>query len=102
MLDLKYNPVARTCQAPLQLKSNGGVFIVNDFGRQAEPPQKRVNRWIVPLDEAALIHLIKVKYPTIDNRFANYQPIFLIDQMIAICDFEGIADQMSPALIDRA
>jgi predicted ATPase with chaperone activity len=174
MLDLVYNPVARTYQAPLQLKSTGGVFIVDDLGRQAEPPQKLVNRWIVPLeesrdilalqsgekfevpfdtlvifstnfhpneifdkaalrriffkikidgpsqedflkifamvarkrkmplDEATLVHLLKVKYPTIDNIYANYQPIFLIDQMIAICNFEGIPYQMSPELIDRA
>ena len=174
MLDLTYNPTARTYQAPLQLKSTGGVFIVDDLGRQAEPPQKLVNRWIVPLeenrdilalqsgekftvpfdtlvifstnfhpneifdkaalrriffkikidgpnqedflkifamvarkrkmplDEASLVHLLKVKYPEIDNIYANYQPIFLIDQMIAICDFEGMPYQMSPDLIDRA
>jgi len=174
MLDLVYNPTARTYQAPLQLKSTGGIFIVDDLGRQAEPPQKLVNRWIVPLeegrdilalqsgekfevpfdtlvifstnfhpneifdkaalrriffkikidgpnqemflrifamvarrkgmplDEAALLHLLKEKYPTIDNVFANYQPVFLIDQMIAICQFEGLPLQMSPELIDRA
>ncbi len=174
MLDLVYNPTARTYQAPLQLKSTGGIFIVDDLGRQAEPPQKLVNRWIVPLeeakdilalqsgekfevpfdtlvifstnfhpneifdraalrriffkikidgpsqedflkifamvarkrkmplDEATLIHLLKVLYPTIQNVYANYQPIFLIDQMIAICNFEGIPYQMSPELIDRA
>ncbi len=174
MLDLVYNPTARTYQAPLQLKSTGGIFIVDDLGRQAEPPQALVNRWIVPLeeskdilalqsgekfevpfdtlvifstnfhpneifdmaalrriffkikidgpsqenflkifalvakkkgmqlDEGALVHLLKVKYPTIDNVYANYQPVFLIDQMIAICDFEGIPYQMSPDLIDRA
>jgi len=174
MLDLTYNPTARTYTAPLQLKSTGGVFIVDDLGRQSEPPQKLVNRWIVPLEESkdiltlqsgekfevpfdtlvifstnfhpnaifdkaalrriffkikidgpsqenflkifalvarkkgmslnekALIHLLKVKYPTIDNVYANYQPVFLIDQMIAICDFEGIPHQMSPELIDRA
>jgi hypothetical protein len=174
MLDLVYNPVARTYQAPLQLKSTGGVFIIDDLGRQEEPPQKIVNRWIVPLeegrdilalqsgekfevpfdtlvifstnfhpneifdkaalrriffkikidgpsqenflkifalvarkkkmpiDEASLVHLLKRKYPTIDNVYANYQPIFLIDQMIAICEFEGIPYQMTPSLIDRA
>jgi hypothetical protein len=174
MLDLKYNPTARTYQAPLQLKATGGVFIVDDLGRQAEPPQKLVNRWIVPLeeardilalqsgekftvpfdtlvifstnfhpneifdgaalrriffkikidgpnqenylkifamvarkrgmplDEATLVHLMKVKYPTIENTYANYQPVFLIDQMISICEFEGIPYQMSPELIDRA
>ncbi|MEJ2023194.1 MAG: ATPase, partial [Maritimibacter sp.] len=56
----------------------------------------------VPLDEASLVHLLKKKYPTIDNIYANYQPIFLIEQMMAICDFEGIPYQMTPELIDRA
>lgn len=174
MLDLVYNPTAKTYQAPLQLKSTGGIFIVDDLGRQAEPPQALVNRWIVPLEESkdilalqsgekfevpfdtlvifstnfhpneifdqaalrriffkikidgpnqenflkifamvarkrnmplnekALIHLLKVKYPTIDNVYANYQPIFLIDQMISICEFEGMPYQMTPELIDRA
>ena len=174
MLDLVYNPTARTYQAPLQLKSTGGIFIVDDLGRQAEPPQKLVNRWIVPLEEArdilalqsgekfevpfdtlvifstnfhpneifdqaalrriffkikidgpdqqnflkifsmvakkkkmalcekSLIHLLKTKYPTIKNVYANYQPVFLIDQMIAVCDFEGWPYKMTPELIDRA
>ncbi|MFQ6776342.1 ATPase [Cereibacter sphaeroides] len=174
MLDLTYNPVARTYQAPLQLKATGGIFIVDDLGRQAEPPQKLVNRWIVPLeenrdilalqsgekftvpfdtlvifstnfhpneifdgaalrriffkikvdgpsqenflkifamvakkrkmplDETALVHLMKAKFPTIDNRYANYMPVYLIDQMISVCDFEGLPYQMTPALIDRA
>ncbi len=56
----------------------------------------------MPLDEPALVHLLKDKYPTIDNVYANYQPVFLIDQMIAICEFEGIPYQMTPDLIDRA
>ena len=174
MLDLNYNPTSRTYQAPLQLKATGGIFIIDDLGRQAEPPQKIVNRWIVPLEEArdiltlqsgekftvpfdtlvifstnfhpnqifdgaalrriffkikidgpsqenflkifamvarkkklpldetALMHLMKVKFPTIENNYANYQPVFLIDQMIAVCDFENIPYQMTPELIDRA
>ncbi|MEY8841196.1 ATPase, partial [Cribrihabitans sp. XS_ASV171] len=56
----------------------------------------------IPLDEPSLVHLLKVKYPTIENVYANYQPVFLIDQMIAICEFEGIPYQMTPELIDRA
>ncbi len=56
----------------------------------------------MPLDEKAIIHLLKVKYPTINNNYANYQPIFLIDQMIAICEFEGLPYHMTPDLIDRA
>lgn len=50
MLDLNFNPVSRTYQAPLQLKSSGGVFIVDDLGRQSTPPQTLVNRWIVPME----------------------------------------------------
>ncbi len=174
MLDLKYNSVSRTYQAPLQFKATGGVFIIDDLGRQEEPPQAIVNRWIVPmemnydilslqsgekfivpfdtlvifstnfhpndifdqaalrrifykikidgpdqsdflkifalvarkrkipLDEETLIYLLQKKYPTIQNVYANYQPVFLIDQMIAICDFEGKSRHMSPELIDRA
>ncbi len=51
MLDLNYNPVSKTYQAPLQMKSSGGVFIVDDLGRQKEPPQTLINRWIVPMEE---------------------------------------------------
>jgi len=174
MLDLKFNPVSRTYQAPLQFKATGGVFIIDDLGRQEEPPQAIVNRWIVPmemnydilalqsgekfvvpfdtlvifstnfhpndifdqaalrrifykikidgpdqadflkifamvakkrkmpLDEDTIVYLIQKKYPTIKNIYANYQPVFLIDQMIAICDFEGKARHMSPELIERA
>jgi hypothetical protein len=36
--------------APLQMKSNNGVLIVDDFGRQRVPPATLLNRWIVPLD----------------------------------------------------
>ncbi|WP_417522977.1 ATPase [Marinovum sp.] len=174
MLDLVYNPTARTYQAPLQLKSSGGIFIVDDLGRQEEPPQSLVNRWIVPLeesrdilalqsgekfevpfdtlvvfstnfhpneifdqaalrriffkikidgpgqkdflkifalvakkkklplDEASLIHLLQKKYPTIDNVYANYQPVFLIDQILSICAFEGVSPRMTPEYVDRA
>jgi predicted ATPase with chaperone activity len=174
MLDLNYNAVSRTYQASLQLKSTGGVFIVDDLGRQEEPPQALINRWIVPmenaydilalqsgekfevpfdtlvifstnfhpneifdqaalrriffkvkidgptqeqflkifalvakkkgipLDQASLVHLLRHKYPSIGHNYANYHPVFLCDQIKAICDFEGIAYQMRPDFIDRA
>ncbi|MFY0690642.1 MAG: ATPase [Paracoccaceae bacterium] len=174
MLDLNYNATSRTYQASLQLKSTGGVFIVDDLGRQEEPPQALINRWIVPmeagydilalqsgekfevpfdtlvifstnfhpnemfdgaalrriffkikidgptqeeflkvfamvakkkkvpLNEEALIHLLKKKYPGIDMQFANYHANFLIDQMMSVCEYEGIPYQMTPNLIDRA
>jgi hypothetical protein len=50
MLDLTFNPIAKFHEAPLQLKANGGVFLVDDFGRQRMRPEDLLNRWIVPLE----------------------------------------------------
>jgi DNA-binding PadR family transcriptional regulator len=50
MLDLTFNPISKFYEAPLQLKANGGVFLVDDFGRQRMRPQDLLNRWIVPLE----------------------------------------------------
>jgi len=50
MLDLRFNPMSKFYEAPIQLKANGGVFLVDDFGRQKQRPQDLLNRWIVPLE----------------------------------------------------
>ena len=50
MLDLTFNSLAKFYEAPIQLKANGGVFLVDDFGRQRVRPQELLNRWIVPLE----------------------------------------------------
>ena len=50
MLDLSFNPLAKFYEAPIQLKANGGVFLIDDFGRQRMRPQDLLNRWIVPLE----------------------------------------------------
>lgn len=174
MLDLNYNPVSRTYQAPLQLKASGGVFIVDDLGRQTEPPQSLINRWIVPMEggydilslqsgqkfmvpfdtlvifstnfapaelfdgaalrriyykvlvdgpsrddfikifvkiskhykikpeESVLAHLLKNKYPEVNNLFASYHAPFLVDQMLAIAEYEQRPRAMSIDLVDRA
>jgi hypothetical protein len=174
MLELKYNPNSKTYQAPLQLKAAGGVFIVDDLGRQAESPQSLINRWIVPmeggedilslqsgekftvpfdtlvifstnfhpnkifdgaalrriffkilieapsredmlqifmlvakaknftLDKQALIYLFGEKYDTVNHKYAAYQAPFLIEQMISICEYQGLPRVMSPELIDQA
>ena len=49
-LDLQYDRQAKVYQAPFQMKANGGVLIVDDFGRQRVPPRDLLNRWIVPLE----------------------------------------------------
>jgi hypothetical protein len=50
MLDLTFNSISKFYEAPLQLKANGGVFLVDDFGRQRIRPEDLLNRWIVPLE----------------------------------------------------
>jgi hypothetical protein len=51
MLDLKYNAVAKFYEAPLQMKANGGIFMIDDFGRQQVRAMDLLNRWIVPLEK---------------------------------------------------
>src|SRR5262249_11723979 len=50
MLDLKYSAEANYYQAPLHVKANGGIFLIDDFGRQLCSPKELLNRWIVPLE----------------------------------------------------
>jgi hypothetical protein len=49
-LDLIWDPVAKYYEAPFQMKANGGMFLIDDFGRQQMDPQDLLNRWIVPLE----------------------------------------------------
>jgi predicted ATPase with chaperone activity len=49
-LELIYDPIAKTYEAPLQMKANNGLFVVDDFGRQQLRPRDLLNRWIVPLE----------------------------------------------------
>ena len=51
MLDLKYNPTGKFYEAPLQMKANGGIFMIDDFGRQQVRAMDLLNRWIVPLEK---------------------------------------------------
>jgi hypothetical protein len=51
MLDLRYNPEANFYQAPIHFKANGGVFLIDDFGRQQCSPKELLNRWILPLED---------------------------------------------------
>jgi predicted ATPase with chaperone activity len=50
MLDLQLNPITKFYAAPLQMKANNGVLVIDDFGRERIHPQELLNRWIVPLD----------------------------------------------------
>lgn len=50
MLDLAHEADSGVYLAPLQLKANNGIFVIDDFGRQSASPEELLNRWIVPLD----------------------------------------------------
>jgi hypothetical protein len=51
VLDLVYDRFARIYEAPLQVKANGGMLLIDDFGRQQVQPRQLLNRWIVPLEK---------------------------------------------------
>jgi hypothetical protein len=51
MLDLSFNEISKFYEAPFQVKANGGVFLIDDFGRQLVRPKDLLNRWIVPLEK---------------------------------------------------
>jgi predicted ATPase with chaperone activity len=51
MLELSYNQIGKFYEAPLQLKANCGIFMIDDFGRQLVRSLDLLNRWIVPLEK---------------------------------------------------
>lgn len=50
-LDLVYDTTNKYYEAPFQMKANGGIFLIDDFGRQQVRPRDLLNRWIVPLEK---------------------------------------------------
>jgi predicted ATPase with chaperone activity len=50
MLDLEFDTTSKFYEAPSQVKALGGVFIIDDFGRQLVQPRDLLNRWIIPLE----------------------------------------------------
>jgi predicted ATPase with chaperone activity len=49
-LDLVFNETLKFYEAPFQVKANGGILLIDDFGRQQVRPRDLLNRWIVPLE----------------------------------------------------
>lgn len=73
MLDLSFNSVSKFYDAPLQLKANNGIYLIDDFGRQKATPAEILNRWIVPMER-------RVDYLTFQNGTKMHVPFeaFLI------------------------
>jgi len=66
-LDLTYSPESKVYEAPLQMKANCGMFLIDDFGRQQCSPTALLNRWIVPLEKHVdylnMVTGVKIKVP---------------------------------------
>lgn len=50
-LELIYDRINKYYEAPFQMKANGGMFLIDDFGRQQVRPRDLLNRWIVPMEK---------------------------------------------------
>ena len=86
MLDLTFNPIAKFHEAPLQLKANGGVFLVDDFGRQRMRPEDLLNRWIVPLES-------RVDYLTLHTGKKFQVPFDVLSVFATNLDPASLADE---------
>ena len=85
-LDLVYNPRLGFYRAPVQTKANGGVLIIDDFGRQRCSPQALLNRWIVPLERRydyltlQTGQKISIPFSTFVVFATNIKPADLVDE----------------------
>ncbi len=85
-LEITPNPATGVAEAPLQLKSNCGTLVIDDFGRQQVAPSALLNRWIVPLEKRYdFLNLtsgrkIRVPFDQLVIFSTNLQPRDLVDE----------------------
>ncbi|PYV12924.1 MAG: hypothetical protein DMG07_15955 [Acidobacteria bacterium] len=91
MLDLQFNPVTKFYSAPVQMKANDGVLIIDDFGRQRLRPEELLNRWVVPLDR-------KIDFLTLAGGKKIEVPFELLVVFATNLDPAGLVD---PAFLRR-
>jgi SpoVK/Ycf46/Vps4 family AAA+-type ATPase len=86
LLELSYNPTTGFYRAPVQALANGGVLVIDDFGRQHCAPRDLLNRWIVPLESGidflTLQTGLKFELPfaTLVVFATNIKPAELVDE----------------------
>ena len=91
MLDLDFDPYSKYYEAPLQMKAIGGIFIIDDFGRQRVRPNELLNRWIFPLER-------KVDYLTLHTG-KKFEMLF--DQLVIFATNFPPEELMDPAQLRR-
>jgi predicted ATPase with chaperone activity len=91
MLDLDFDPHSKYYEAPLQMKAIGGIFVIDDFGRQRVRPHELLNRWIFPLER-------KLDYLTLHTgkKFS-----VLFDQLVIFATNFPPEELMDPAQLRR-
>jgi hypothetical protein len=91
MLDLDFDPISKYYEAPLQVKAVGGVFVIDDFGRQLVRPRDLLNRWIIPLEK-------KVDYLTLHTGKKFEVPF---DELVIFSTNLDPAELSDPAFLRR-
>ena len=85
-LELSYNPTSGFYRAPVQAIANGGVLVIDDFGRQQVAPRDLLNRWIVPLESRVDFltlqsgQKIEVPFMVLVIFATNIKPAELVDE----------------------
>ena len=116
-LEITLNPATKISEAPLQMKSNCGTLVIDDFGRQRMSTDELLNRWIVPLEKRydflnmASGHKIQVPFDQLIIFSTNLQPKDLVDDAflrripykIDVCDpteeeFRNLFQLMAPKM----
>jgi hypothetical protein len=91
MLDLSFNALAKFYEAPLHIKALGGIFTIDDFGRQLVSPEALLNRWIVPLES-------RVEYLKLHTGKSFSLPF---DELVVFSTNLSPRDLMDPAFLRR-
>jgi len=85
-LDLVFDDTNKFYEAPFQVKANGGILLIDDFGRQLVRPRDLLNRWIVPLENRVdflTLHTgrkIEVPFDVLVVFSTNLPPRDLVDE----------------------
>ena len=85
-LEIRHDPRSNVSEAPLQMKSNCGCLLIDDFGRQRIEPAELLNRWIVPLENRhdfltlATGKKIQVPFEQLIIFSTNLEPADLVDE----------------------
>ncbi len=85
-LDISTNRATGLCEAPLQVKSNGGTLVIDDFGRQRITPAELLSRWMVPLEKRYDVlnlaggRIVQVPFDLLIVFSTNLQPKELVDE----------------------